>query len=743
MQAYAEAKARLFTELGPGAAVLNVDDAFGRSLAARVRSPLVRVSARVGAEADVVPLEARRSTRAGSRRRCATPGGELDLSSRLVGAHNLENLVVAMGVACALELELDRAADALSREPGAPGRLERCDREDDDLVVLVDYAHTPDALARVLDAVRAVARGRVWCVFGCGGDRDPTKRGPMGEAVGGRADVAVVTSDNPRTEDPEAIADAVVAGVRRGRQGARRRARPPEGDRLRGAFFGYGRRRAGRRQGARGLSDRGNREAPLRRPHRDPPGPRRAPSRAGGDGREAMATPIGANDAPLDARAVAASTGGHLVRATDGRRARGLTTDSRAVVPGGAFVALRGERFDGHAFVASAVEAGAALVVVERGRAPGDDPRADVVEVDDTLAAWGAIARDHVRAWRAAQPAARLVAITGSAGKTTTKELCAAILRAVGPCHATAGNLNNRVGVPAVVLQLTAAHAFAVIEAGMSVAGEIAALASIVAADVAVVTNVGLAHAAGVGGTIEDVAREKGALYAGVPEGGTCVANADDAAVVAQARAGLRGRRGSPSAARPAPTCACSSANRRPSTARGVVVARAGRSPPRSRCPFPARRPPSTSSPPSPPRRPPPAPSTTPSSPARSTSRSDRRAHARAPRRRRHRAGRRLQREPRQHARRPERPRRGRRRPPRRRPRRDEGARPAAEREHAALARRRRRAPAWRSSSRAAVRPTPRRGPPSAAGSRSCSRATPRTRPEWRRTWCGRVTSSS
>jgi UDP-N-acetylmuramoyl-L-alanyl-D-glutamate--2,6-diaminopimelate ligase len=213
MEAYAAAKARLFGELGPGAAVLNVDDAFGRALVARVRAPLVRVSARVGADADVVPLEARVDA-SGIAARVRTPAGEVALASRLVGAHNLENLLLALGIAHALELDVTRAADALSRERGAPGRLERCDAEGDDLTALVDYAHTPDALARALDAVRAVARGRVWCVFGCGGDRDATKRGPMGEAVARRADVAVVTNDNPRTEDPRAIADAVVAGVR-------------------------------------------------------------------------------------------------------------------------------------------------------------------------------------------------------------------------------------------------------------------------------------------------------------------------------------------------------------------------------------------------------------------------------------------------------------------------------------------------------------------------------------------------
>jgi UDP-N-acetylmuramoyl-L-alanyl-D-glutamate--2,6-diaminopimelate ligase len=141
-----------------------------------------------------------------------------------------------------LDLEVDRAAAALEHEIGAPGRLERCDGPGDDVVAVVDYAHTPDALARVLDAVRAVSKPldgaspahagarstpdeaggprvvtpRILCVFGCGGDRDPGKRAPMGEAVGARADVAIVTSDNPRTESPEAIAEPVEEGVRSG-----------------------------------------------------------------------------------------------------------------------------------------------------------------------------------------------------------------------------------------------------------------------------------------------------------------------------------------------------------------------------------------------------------------------------------------------------------------------------------------------------------------------------------------------
>ena len=213
MDAYGEAKARLFLEHAPGTSVVCVDGAFGRSLAARVRGPLVRVSARLGADADVVPTRLELSAR-GIDATLRTPEGPLEVRSPLVGAHNVENLVVALGVVHALGLELASAARALEGERGAPGRLERCDGAEDDVSVLVDYAHTPDALARVLDAVRAVTKGRVFCVFGCGGDRDAGKRGPMGTAVAERADVAIVTNDNPRTEDPVAIAAPIEAAVR-------------------------------------------------------------------------------------------------------------------------------------------------------------------------------------------------------------------------------------------------------------------------------------------------------------------------------------------------------------------------------------------------------------------------------------------------------------------------------------------------------------------------------------------------
>jgi UDP-N-acetylmuramoyl-L-alanyl-D-glutamate--2,6-diaminopimelate ligase len=212
MAAYAEAKARLFTELAPGAAVINVGDVAGAALARRVRCPLVRVSAEIGADADVVPTGVSMTER-GIDANLRTPRGEVRVRSRLVGAHNVENLALAIGIVHALDLDVARAAAALADELGAPGRLERCDADDDDIVALVDYAHTPDALARILTSVRQIAHGRVWCVFGAGGDRDATKRAPMGRAAAQGADLVIVTNDNPRTEDPADIARGVLTGI--------------------------------------------------------------------------------------------------------------------------------------------------------------------------------------------------------------------------------------------------------------------------------------------------------------------------------------------------------------------------------------------------------------------------------------------------------------------------------------------------------------------------------------------------
>jgi UDP-N-acetylmuramoyl-L-alanyl-D-glutamate--2,6-diaminopimelate ligase len=182
-------------------------------LAQRAAAPVVRVSSSPDSDADIAPLSVASDIK-GTRATLRTPSGPVALDARLIGAHNLSNMIVALGVCHALGVDLTVAARGFA-EVAAPGRLERCDEPGDDIVVVVDYAHTPDALERVLSALRELScgAGRLLCVFGCGGDRDPKKRAPMGQAVARLADVAVVTNDNPRSEDPRVIADAILAGL--------------------------------------------------------------------------------------------------------------------------------------------------------------------------------------------------------------------------------------------------------------------------------------------------------------------------------------------------------------------------------------------------------------------------------------------------------------------------------------------------------------------------------------------------
>jgi UDP-N-acetylmuramoyl-L-alanyl-D-glutamate--2,6-diaminopimelate ligase len=229
MEAYGAAKARLFFEFAPAASVVNIDDPFGRALAERIRkeraaTSLVTVSSLLQAEADIAPLEVDLGPK-GTRARVRARTREIAMKTNLIGAHNLANVLLCLGVSMALQLDVARVASALD-DVVVPGRLERCDGPSDDVVVVVDYAHTPDALERVLAALDALrkdaptpslepgtSKGRLICVFGCGGDRDPSKRAPMGRAVAQWADVAIVTTDNARSEDPAVIAGAILPGL--------------------------------------------------------------------------------------------------------------------------------------------------------------------------------------------------------------------------------------------------------------------------------------------------------------------------------------------------------------------------------------------------------------------------------------------------------------------------------------------------------------------------------------------------
>lgn len=207
---YAAAKRRLFELPGLKHAVLNLDDDFARSLLdfCRERCEVTTYGRRAGADFRC-EIDARGFD--GATLRAFTPAGEVCLRTRLPGEFNALNLNAALAALGAAGLPPQQAAEALAEARGAPGRFERIEVGDCD--VLIDYAHTPDAVAGALSAARALCAGRLICMFGCGGERDRGKRPLMGEAAARLADRVVLTDDNPRGEDPAQIIADILAGV--------------------------------------------------------------------------------------------------------------------------------------------------------------------------------------------------------------------------------------------------------------------------------------------------------------------------------------------------------------------------------------------------------------------------------------------------------------------------------------------------------------------------------------------------
>jgi UDP-N-acetylmuramoyl-L-alanyl-D-glutamate--2,6-diaminopimelate ligase len=216
MAHYWACKRRLFSDLLPAhaaktrlRAVINVADPKGRQLAREMNLPSLTCSHHENSDLRI--LKARFNLE-GMSARIATPLGKLEFHSPLVGRHNLENILNAVGVGVALEIPLEAIAAGIGSLDYVPGRLERVPNTHR-RHIYVDYAHTPDALENALLALRALTADRIICIFGCGGDRDKAKRPEMGDIAARLSDLTVVTSDNPRTEPPEQIIEEILAGV--------------------------------------------------------------------------------------------------------------------------------------------------------------------------------------------------------------------------------------------------------------------------------------------------------------------------------------------------------------------------------------------------------------------------------------------------------------------------------------------------------------------------------------------------
>ncbi len=515
MEAYREAKELLFREYlaDEGVAVVDIDDPAGAHMieAARAgggRRRVLRVSLESEQRDAEIRVLAYRSSTDGIWARIATPRGELEVASRpLIGRYNVANVALVVGIAEALGLDHDAITRGIAGVPGVPGRVERVANQAG-LDLVVDYAHTPDALDNVLRTLRPLTRRRLICVFGCGGDRDPTKRPKMGAVVAELADLAVVTSDNPRTEDARAIIEMILPAV------------PSP------FYVDIDRRTAIRAAVAAAtpgdivlIAGKGLEDYQIL-----------GTTKIHFDDREEAAAAAALRPSWTVSQ-LAAETGG-TVKGDGATAVNRIGIDGRAAAPGDLYVALKGHRFDGHDFIAQARGGGAAAILVEPGRAPEGVP---AVEVDDTLKALAAIAGAHRARWGLVDRGRSLVAITGSAGKTTTKELTRAALAGAGSTLAAAGSLNNESGVPLTLLALRAHHRFGVIEMGMRGAGQIAYLTGFTRPDVAVVVNAGTAHIELLGST-DAIAAAKAEIYDGLDASGIAIAPADDDRLTSRAR---------------------------------------------------------------------------------------------------------------------------------------------------------------------------------------------------------------
>ncbi len=214
MHAYGAAKERLFAWPGLDAAIINVDDAFGRALAARVPEEVALLRSGIEHDADLV-ARAIETASSGLRFHLETPWGEGRVETRLLGRFNVSNLLAVAACLGRLGFGFDAIRDALAALEPVAGRMNRLGGEDALPLVVVDYAHTPDALEQALTSLRAHTHGALICVFGCGGERDAGKRPEMGAVAEALADLVIVTDDNPRGEDGDAIVAEIIAGLER------------------------------------------------------------------------------------------------------------------------------------------------------------------------------------------------------------------------------------------------------------------------------------------------------------------------------------------------------------------------------------------------------------------------------------------------------------------------------------------------------------------------------------------------
>jgi UDP-N-acetylmuramyl-tripeptide synthetase/UDP-N-acetylmuramoyl-tripeptide--D-alanyl-D-alanine ligase len=535
MEDYFRAKKRFFTEILPQSkksrprkAVINADDSWGKRLLDEISIPALSYGMEKN---DGVTAEREKITLAGIRADICIAGKKTVVTSGLIGGFNLSNILAACAAASVLGVSPSVMEAGIRNLALVAGRLEKIDSPAG-IHIFVDYAHKPDALKQVLQNLDKLKEKRILTVFGCGGNRDRAKRPLMGDTATTYSDLTIITSDNPRREDPLSIINEIEAGIH-----PQKIKKAPANDlelKDNEHIYTIIADRKSAIVAAINLAEAGDIVL------------------IAGKGHENYQI-LGTTKIPFDDRVVAtqalqsrfpdlseamspvfslaevsAATGGRLMAGQKKNKVYGISTDTRHIRRGNLFIAISGENFDGHDFVQKAVENGAGgVMVADVGRINLEKAGAcaAVIQVDDTLRALGDLAHAHRR--RFSIP---VIGLTGSSGKTTTKEMLSCILTQERKILKTEGNFNNLIGLPQTIFRMTRQHDIAVLEMGTNARGEIKRLTQIAAPDIGLITNVGPAHLAGFG-SVDVVREEKGDLFLHMPPTGIAVVNLDDDAV--------------------------------------------------------------------------------------------------------------------------------------------------------------------------------------------------------------------
>ncbi|KQC05841.1 MAG: hypothetical protein APR54_01990, partial [Candidatus Cloacimonas sp. SDB] len=472
MEAYFAAKAQLFQLIDNynGSAHINIDDSYGLKLYEDLNAEKFGISFESG---DITISDISIADK-NSSFSYAFDSKKYKFKTNFIAKHNVLNISLALSVFLKLFPDTDEAKlnSYLSNLSPVHGRLEAIQNELG-ISIYVDYAHTPDALENVLGSLVSLKKGRLITIFGAGGNRDKEKRPLMLKSALKHSDLTIITNDNPRTEPAESIINDIVAGtpslekfyIIRDREKAIKTALKLAGKNDIILIAGKGHEK---------YQQIGDRKIPFY-------------DRKVVENFLAAAETIPPDQLflPLDLLQVILLFGS-LDMTLDNTYFEHISTDSRTIKPNSLFIALKGEKFDGHDYVQDILKTENCWAIVNSDYAFEEQK---IIRVEDTLKALGDLAAKYANLFSALK-----IAITGSVGKTMTKEYLSNILSLTASTLKTHSNENNLIGLPKTIFKLRPEHKYAILELGSNQFGEIARLSDICNPDMAVITSIGASH---------------------------------------------------------------------------------------------------------------------------------------------------------------------------------------------------------------------------------------------------------